>query len=93
VVSFVGRDRRGFQFVLGGGDAGRVRAVVMWGLAPLSGVGGGRGDRVEDHFVAGQRVNASVDGGVGEELVLDLVLLGGAWRELVDVAVRLDSAV
>src|SRR5260221_8607609 len=53
-------------------DAGRVVAAVQHGLHPQPAAGPGRCDGLDDHLMAGQRPAPPVEGGGGEQPVLDL---------------------
>src|SRR5207344_1556951 len=64
--------------------AGGVVAGIQGGLHAQPAAGGGGGDGLDDHLVAGQRSAPPVEGDVGEQPVFDLVPLGGARREVAD---------
>jgi pimeloyl-ACP methyl ester carboxylesterase len=69
----------------------RIDAGVQLRLDPQPGAGASRGDGLDDDFMAGQGSAAPVERDVGEQPVLDLVPLRGAWREVThrDVQARL----
>jgi hypothetical protein len=74
----VAADRQRGHLCAGDLDSGGMGVVVQAGLHGQAGAGGGPGDAVDDHVIAGQRPAAPVHRDVGEQPVLDLVPLGGA---------------
>ena len=68
---------KGFDLLVGDLDALRVLGVVEFGADGESGPGGGRGDGLYDHLVAGQWPAAPVHRDVGEQPVFDLVKAPG----------------
>src|ERR1039458_4101541 len=67
------------QFGIGDFDAGRVTAFVQFGMNPQSCSGSRGGDQVDDDLQTDQRFAAPVLSDEGEQSVLDLVPLAGAW--------------
>src|SRR5512132_3056500 len=74
----------GLHVPVGDLDAGGVGGGVQVGADGQTGVGGGRGDRFDDDFVAGQGPAAPVHGDEREQPVLDLVPLAGARGQVAD---------
>ena len=80
-----GQDAFGFKvfhLLVGDLDACGIGRPVEFGVHGQPGVGGGRGDGLDDHFVAGQWSAAPVHRDVGEQSMLDLVPLAGARRQV-----------
>src|SRR5207253_10321571 len=73
---------QGFDLAVGDLDSGPVGGGVEFGVDGESRSGGGRGDRLHDDFVTGQRPSSPVHRDVGEQPVLDFVPFAGAWRQV-----------
>src|SRR6266496_3145522 len=73
---------QGLHLLVGDLDALLVGAGVQSGLDGQPGRGGGRGDRLNNDFVAGQRPAAPVHGDLGEQTVLNPVPFRGSRREV-----------
>src|SRR5215218_9394176 len=83
-VHRVALKRQGIQALGADRDSRRVVAGVQGSLDTQTAAGAGRRDGLDDHLVAGQWPAPPAHGDVGEQPVLDLVPLGGAWREVAD---------
>jgi hypothetical protein len=77
-VEFVAFDQGVDHFGVADSDPGRVGAVVEFGVDFYTGSGGGAADEIADDLMAGQRSTDPVHRDMGEEPVLDLVLLARA---------------
>jgi len=82
-VERVAGDVDGGQFGIADFELG-VFVVVEAGVDLEAGAGAGRGDRVDDYLVGGQRSAAPVLGDEAEQPVLDFVPLRCAGREVAD---------
>ena len=78
------------ELVVGHVDASLVGLVVEAGVELEAGVGRRRGDQVDDHLEALERLAAPVEAHEAEHAVLDLVPLRGAGREMADADVQPD---
>ena len=83
-VKFMAGDVYGSEFVVGDLDAGRVGLGIEFATDLETGLCSCRADQLNDHLMADQRLSAPVAGDEGEEAMLDLVPLAGAWRQVTD---------
>ena len=72
------------QFSIGHFDAGRVRALVEFGMNPQPCSCGRGGDQTDDDFETDQRLAPPVRSDEREQAVLNLVPLCRAWWKVTD---------
>ncbi len=73
------------HFVVGDRDAAWIGGGIEFASDGQAGLGGGRGDQLDDGLVADERLGTPVLADEGEEAVLDFVPLAGARRQMVDL--------
>lgn len=70
------------EFFIGDFDPRWVGVLIKGCLDAQFLVGCRGADQIDDGFAAGQRLPSRISGDVAEHAMLDLVPLGGSWREM-----------
>ncbi len=77
-------DVHGSELIVGDPDAGRIGHGIELTTHLETGFCSCRADQLNDHLMADQRLSPPVAGDEGEEAMLNLIPLAGAWRQVTD---------